>query len=80
MMIIGCDLPTRYQQVAMLDTETGEEVERRLEHGMGEAGQALLRHLNCIVQVHRARGLHSVFLIQNDFLVHREMARRESWQ
>ena len=28
MMIIGCDLHTRYQQVAMLDTETGEEVER----------------------------------------------------
>jgi len=42
MMIIGCDLPTRYQQVAMLDTETGEEVERRLEPEMGEAGQALL--------------------------------------
>jgi hypothetical protein len=24
MMIIGCDLHTRYQQVAMVDTETGE--------------------------------------------------------
>jgi hypothetical protein len=32
MMIIGCDLHTRYQQVAMLDTDTGELVERRLEH------------------------------------------------
>ena len=32
MMIIGCDLHTRYQQIAMLDTETGELVERRLEH------------------------------------------------
>jgi hypothetical protein len=32
MMIIGCDLHTRYQQVALLDTETGELVERRLEH------------------------------------------------
>jgi RHS repeat-associated protein len=30
MMIIGCDLHTRYQQVAMLDTDTGELVERRL--------------------------------------------------
>jgi hypothetical protein len=30
MMIIGCDLHTRYQQIAMLDT--GEWVERRLEH------------------------------------------------
>jgi len=37
MMIIGCDLHTRYQQIAMLDTETGEEMERRLEHENGEA-------------------------------------------
>lgn len=37
MMIIGCDLHTRYQQVAMLDTDTGELVERRLEHENGEA-------------------------------------------
>ena len=36
-MIIGCDLHTRYQQVAMLDTESGELVERRLEHESGEA-------------------------------------------
>jgi hypothetical protein len=35
MMIIGCDLHTRYQQIAMLDMETGEEVERRLEHENG---------------------------------------------
>jgi hypothetical protein len=27
MKIIGCDLHTRYQQVAMLDQETGELVE-----------------------------------------------------
>jgi len=32
MKIVGCDLHTRYQQVAMLDQETGELVERRLEH------------------------------------------------
>ena len=37
MMIIGCDLHTRTQQVAMLDTETGEVVEKRLEHENGEA-------------------------------------------
>jgi len=37
MKIIGCDLHTRYQQVAMLDQETGELVERRLEHESGEA-------------------------------------------
>ena len=31
MKIVGCDLHTRYQQVAMLDAETGELVERRLD-------------------------------------------------
>ncbi len=37
MKIVGCDLHTRYQQVAMLDKETGELIERRLEHESGEA-------------------------------------------
>ena len=37
MSIIGCDLHTRYQVIAMLDTEGGEIVTRRLEHEHGEA-------------------------------------------
>ena len=37
MMIIGCDFHTRQQHIAMLDTETGELVEQRLEHANGEA-------------------------------------------
>jgi transposase len=37
MKMVGCDLHTRYHQVAMLDQETGELVERRLEHESGEA-------------------------------------------
>jgi transposase len=37
MKIVGCDLHTRYQQIAMLDNETGELIERRLEHESGEA-------------------------------------------
>ena len=37
MIIIGCDLHTRTQQIAMLDTETGEVVEKRVEHESGEA-------------------------------------------
>ena len=37
MMIIGCDFHTRMQQIAMLDTETGELVEKRLDHESGEA-------------------------------------------
>jgi len=37
MIIVGCDFHTRFQQVAMLDPNTGEVVERRLEHETGEA-------------------------------------------
>ena len=37
MLIIGCDVHSRFQQIAMVDTETGELIERRLEHGNGEA-------------------------------------------
>jgi hypothetical protein len=32
MLIIGCDFHSRFQQIAMLDTQTGEVIERRLEH------------------------------------------------
>jgi len=32
MILIGCDFHTRFQQIAMLDSETGEIEERRLEH------------------------------------------------
>ena len=37
MKIVGCDLHTRYQQIALLDQESGELIERRLEHENGEA-------------------------------------------
>ena len=37
MLIIGCDLHTRYQVIAMLNRETGEPVTRRLQHEKGEA-------------------------------------------
>ena len=37
MLMIGCDFHTRSQQIAMVDTETGEIVERCLEHATGEA-------------------------------------------
>jgi transposase len=36
-MFIRCDLHSRFQQIAMLDTTTGEIVTRRLEHENGEA-------------------------------------------
>jgi hypothetical protein len=37
MIIIGCDFHTRFQKIAMVDTEIGEITKRRLEHGNGEA-------------------------------------------
>ena len=37
MAIIGCDLHSRYQQIAMLEVAEGEIVTRRLEHQNGEA-------------------------------------------
>lgn len=37
MLIIGCDLHTRFQQIAYVDESTGELVTSRLEHVNGEA-------------------------------------------
>jgi len=37
MLIIGCDFHSRFQQIAVLDTETGAVEERRLDHERGEA-------------------------------------------
>src|ERR1700688_4791543 len=37
MLIIGCDFHSRFQQIAMPDPQTGEVIERRLEHENGEA-------------------------------------------
>jgi transposase len=37
MNIIGCDFHSRMQVIAMLETETGEVIQRRLDHESGEA-------------------------------------------
>ncbi|MBZ5516095.1 MAG: transposase [Acidobacteriia bacterium] len=37
MFIIGCDFHTRFQQTAMLESVSGEIIERRLDHDSGEA-------------------------------------------
>ncbi len=39
MIIIGCDFHPSFQQIAMLNDETGEYQEPHLEHGNGEAEQ-----------------------------------------
>jgi transposase len=37
MNIIGCDFHARSQQIALVDAETGEMVEKELDHENGEA-------------------------------------------
>jgi len=41
MMIIGCDFHPSWEQVAWLDTETGEVGEQKLVHARGEAQEFL---------------------------------------
>ena len=41
MLIIGCDYHPSMQQIAYVDTETGEGGERQLMHRDGEAGLCL---------------------------------------
>ena len=41
MMIVGCDFHPSWQQVAVVDTETGRVEERKLVHGDGR-GRAVL--------------------------------------
>ena len=37
MIFVGCDFHSRYEQIACVDTDTGDLIERRLEHENGEA-------------------------------------------
>jgi transposase len=39
MMIIGCDFHPSWQQIAWLDSETGETGEQKLVHAEGQAQQ-----------------------------------------
>ena len=50
MLIIGCDFHMRYQTIAMLDEDTGELTERRLDHQSGEA-EAFYRNLQAPVRM-----------------------------
>jgi hypothetical protein len=39
MRIIGCDFHPGFQQISMLEVESGQRVRRKLEHASGEAEQ-----------------------------------------
>src|SRR5215472_19221709 len=43
MIIIGCDYHPSFQQIAWVDTDTGEVQERKLMHGDGEAERFYLQ-------------------------------------
>jgi len=51
MRIIGCDLHTRQQAIAMLDDQTGELVEKQLNHeGEGVSSNVVLEVLSPMIQ------------------------------
>jgi hypothetical protein len=53
MMVIRCDLHTRYQQIAMLDMSTGEQVEQSLEHELGHSDSATRTNFRVPENIHR---------------------------
>jgi hypothetical protein len=47
MLIIGCDYHPGFQQIALVDTETGVEEGRRLQHQQTELASRLSVKGNC---------------------------------
>jgi len=75
MRIIGCDLHTRQETMAMLDTETGEVVEKTLQHE-GEKVREFYSALPRPVQVGiEATGSMLWFLNLMEELGHRQPGR-----
>ena len=62
MLIIGCDYHPSFQQIAWVDTETGECDERRLAHSNGEAEQ-FYRGLNSAIDRRSRRVSRNLCLI-----------------
>lgn len=61
MWIIGCDFHPRFQQIAFVNTETGECGQRRLEHGNGDAEQFYRDLQGQSVRVGMEAGGHSLW-------------------
>jgi hypothetical protein len=74
MMIIGCDYHPGFQQIAFVDTETGELQERRLEHR--EEAEKFYRDLGA--QGVKVRVRHS-FKRLGSLRQFRESSRRTSY-
>ncbi len=71
MRIIGCDYHPGFQQIAFVDTETGECEERRLEHP--EAAEKFYRDL--AAQGAKVRGGHRARSASDDSAVARWLWR-----
>jgi transposase len=61
MLIIGCDYHPRFQQIAFVNTETGEQGRARLEHLNGEAEQFYRRLSGQSVRVGMEASGHSLW-------------------
>ena len=61
MWIIGCDFHPRFQQIAFVDTDSGDCGNRRLEHGNGEAEQFYRGLQGQLVRVGMEAGGHSLW-------------------
>lgn len=61
MWIIGCDFHPRFQQIAFVNTETGEYGTARLEHSNGEAEQFYRALQGQVVRVGIEAGGHSLW-------------------
>jgi len=58
MMIIGCDFHPTWQQIAWLDSETGETGEQKLVHPSGDA-RRFYQHLSLNKGMQKKRTLWS---------------------
>jgi len=78
-LIIGCDYPTRFQQIAMVDTSTGEIRERRLEHANGEA-RKFYASLATPARVGREATIHAPWFERRRAAYHHELGVGDAGQ
>ena len=78
MLIIGGDFHARFQQIAMLDPQTGELAERRLEHENREARASYAAHPSAVRVGMEATGYSQWFETMLAEQGHELCARRET--
>ena len=76
MIILGCDFHPSYQQIAMLDTETGVTTDHKLTHAGGEAERFYQGLASAALVGVEAVGNDQWFVRLLQRLDHRGMGRR----